>query len=128
MREANEEEIKRFADTNVYDVMDKSEIKKTESHIHTGRRWVITSTGTAESPRIKASLVAQEIADKSLKGDCSRARRTQRRCYVSYLFAPPRTVAARWPSCCWVLSVCRCPEEHVHPFACEVDLTKWVVS
>lgn len=68
LQAARKSEVMGFADMEVYDVVDKSEIQKAESHILVGARCVITNKGTFEQPQIKARRVAQEFANKAMKG------------------------------------------------------------
>jgi hypothetical protein len=68
VQKAKQEEMDRFTRMKVYDVLHKSEVNPKDL-ISVNTRWVVTNKGTMEEPNIKARLVAQEFADKTLQGD-----------------------------------------------------------
>ena len=65
---AKQEEMERFARMKVYEVVKKHEVDHDNSVV-IGSRWVITNKGTPEKPVAKARLVAQELADNTLRDE-----------------------------------------------------------
>ena len=62
-RAARREEIDEFKSHRVYDVCPRSSMLRGAKIV--GVRWVETDKGTAECPRVRSRLVAQEFATSS---------------------------------------------------------------
>ena len=60
--QAEEDELRRFGKMKVYEYINRKEAEQDPEGIFVKTRWVRTDKGTEEEPKVRARLVAQELA------------------------------------------------------------------